>query len=431
MHNGRRVYLVDTPGFNDTNRPDIDTLQILATYLGASYANGVRVHGLILLHPISDNRMAGSTLRNIQMVKAMCGLASYENLAIATTMWPEEATYLEVKSLAGRENEMTTNGKYFGDLVADGATMFRYGQTGCSNPPKRLASAQDVISHLVARLEIHAPDVLRLQREMVKEKKLLGETAAGNVVTEDLKKSRATYQRELRELEANMKGRLAGVNDTYASHLQEQRTDIDERLKLVDYNRRVLKKSMQDLHYDAGRALKHWVENTDRSLRSQISGEQKKIMDMEEFLHERKEESRQEKTRGSQETYRRQQTQPQPEHGKRQKQPEQLRRRTSHEYRPARSKTGECEDVERLINDMKREIAELRKGLTKKRETYKTFRGQTNNVWDGTMNGVAAGVASGVIGIGKSFNPRFHTLEALDADVEFGGEQQHRQLLVW
>ncbi|KAM5345120.1 hypothetical protein ACJ41O_010982 [Fusarium nematophilum] len=400
----------------------------MATYLGASYANGVRVHGLVLLHPISDNRMAGSTLRNIQLVKAVCGLASYENLAIATTMWPEEATYPEMRSLEARESEMSTIDKYFGDLVAKGATMFRYSQTGHGNPSKRLISAQDIISHLVARLEIHAPEVLRLQRELIEEKKLLDETAAGKAVTEDLEKSHAKYKRELRELKANMKCRLAGVTDTYASHLREQKTDIDKRLKEVEHNRRVLKKSMQDLHKDEGRSLKQLVENTDASLRTQISGEEKKLMDMEEFLHERKEEFREEKTRTSQETPRRKKIQPQL--GKRQRQVEQPGRRTSHEHQPAGSKAGEREDTERLINDMKTEIAELRKGLIRKRETHKAFRGQTSTVWDGTMNGVAAGVASGVIGVGKRFNPRFHNIEKMDANVEFGGEQQYRQVPV-
>ncbi|KAH8736709.1 hypothetical protein BGZ61DRAFT_436873 [Ilyonectria robusta] len=54
LHSSRtnlRGGCIHTPGFNYINRPDIDTLQLLVTYLGASYADGVRIHGTIMLHP--------------------------------------------------------------------------------------------------------------------------------------------------------------------------------------------------------------------------------------------------------------------------------------------------------------------------------------------------------------------------------------------
>jgi hypothetical protein len=84
----RRIHLIDTPGFNDTNRSDIETLSMLASYLGASYANVVSIHGILIIHPITDNRMSGSTMRNVEMMKKMCGWASYQNLVVAPTMWP-------------------------------------------------------------------------------------------------------------------------------------------------------------------------------------------------------------------------------------------------------------------------------------------------------------------------------------------------------
>ncbi|RSL67666.1 hypothetical protein CEP53_002878 [Fusarium sp. AF-6] len=401
--NERQVYLVDTPGFNDTNRPDIDTLRILATYLSASYVNGVRIHGIVLLHPISDNRMAGSALRNIRMIKAVCGFSSYENLAIATTMWPEETSNVEAKSLEDRENDMMTNDRYFGDLVAKGATVFRHGQTDCRNPSKRLASAQDVTNHLVARLERRAPEVLRLQREMVDEKKSLGETAAGKAVAEDLEKARTACKKELIELEASIKSRLAGVNAAYASQLQEQRSDIEKIFKVVDHSRRVLKKSMRDLHKQEERVVRQRVENADKSLRAQITEKEKKIKNIEKSLLEKREETCKDEVQGPQETRRQGQRQ------EKQKQPERQHQYQTgtrgqqlfNSHRPVRSKTEEGEDRDRLISDMK-EIEELKRRLLKSQGAYERFHGQTGNLWDGTMNGVAAGVASGVIGIAVS-----------------------------
>ncbi|KAK7224271.1 hypothetical protein V2G26_012274 [Clonostachys chloroleuca] len=40
---GRHIFLIDTPGFNDSNRSDAEILEALASGLSASYANKARV----------------------------------------------------------------------------------------------------------------------------------------------------------------------------------------------------------------------------------------------------------------------------------------------------------------------------------------------------------------------------------------------------
>ena len=47
------TYLILLAKFNDTYRSVINTLGVLATYLGALYANRVRIHGNLMLHPTS------------------------------------------------------------------------------------------------------------------------------------------------------------------------------------------------------------------------------------------------------------------------------------------------------------------------------------------------------------------------------------------
>lgn len=44
------IYLVDTPGFDDTNRSDTDVLKAIATWLTKSYAKDVRLNGILYLH---------------------------------------------------------------------------------------------------------------------------------------------------------------------------------------------------------------------------------------------------------------------------------------------------------------------------------------------------------------------------------------------
>ncbi|KAL3479242.1 hypothetical protein BJX99DRAFT_255766 [Aspergillus californicus] len=202
---GRRIHLVDTPGFNDTDRSDIETLGILATYLGASYANGVRIHGIIMLHPILDNRMPGWSMRNIEMMKAMCGFSSYDTVAIATTMCPDAQSSYDRVGLEQREDELLTEYRFLGGLVAQGATMFRHNDKGCRGTFEENVSAQRIVSFLTQQSDMHAPYILQLQRERINEGKTLGETAAGIVVAGDLYKAPREHERQLRATEKALK----------------------------------------------------------------------------------------------------------------------------------------------------------------------------------------------------------------------------------
>jgi predicted GTPase len=61
------VTLIDTPGFDDTDRTDADILKLIADYLVGTYQNNVLLTGLILLQPISGNRVQGSERRRTRV----------------------------------------------------------------------------------------------------------------------------------------------------------------------------------------------------------------------------------------------------------------------------------------------------------------------------------------------------------------------------
>ncbi|KAG5220558.1 Lanosterol alpha-demethylase [Salix suchowensis] len=104
---GRRVTLVDTPGFDDTTKSDTDVLAMIAAFLTASsvrlpyfsqqltevprrrYEQGKTLSGIIYLHRISDFRMSGLSTRNFRMLRHLCGEKTLKNLAIVTNMWGE------------------------------------------------------------------------------------------------------------------------------------------------------------------------------------------------------------------------------------------------------------------------------------------------------------------------------------------------------
>ncbi|KAK3633082.1 hypothetical protein LTR56_015996 [Elasticomyces elasticus] len=100
--NGKRIFLMDTPGFDDPNVSDAMTLKKIATKLGETRAKGVLLSGLVYLHRISDNRLSGVARKNLRMFKALCGEKAMENVALATTFWDQE----DGKVGVGRESEL-------------------------------------------------------------------------------------------------------------------------------------------------------------------------------------------------------------------------------------------------------------------------------------------------------------------------------------
>jgi hypothetical protein len=116
------VYLVDTPGFDDTNRSDTEVLRELASWLTRSYTANITLSGIIYLHKISDNRMQGSAKRNLYMFKKLCGDSALKNVILGTTMWDKVS---ETEGIA-RERELTSTPDFWGWMMDQGSRVFRH-----------------------------------------------------------------------------------------------------------------------------------------------------------------------------------------------------------------------------------------------------------------------------------------------------------------
>ncbi|KXN84716.1 hypothetical protein AN958_12143 [Leucoagaricus sp. SymC.cos] len=84
---GDRVVLVDTPGFDDTTRTDMEILAMISDWLAKTYKSDVKLTGLIYLHRITDNRMAGSPYKNLRMFGNLCGDDATTRVILVSTMW--------------------------------------------------------------------------------------------------------------------------------------------------------------------------------------------------------------------------------------------------------------------------------------------------------------------------------------------------------
>ncbi|KIM71393.1 hypothetical protein PILCRDRAFT_35618, partial [Piloderma croceum F 1598] len=89
LDHGSVFTLVDTPGFDDAYKSDIEILTMIADWVVKSYKKNANPASIIYLHGISDNRMTGSVLKKLEKFALLCGQVAVSNVVIATTMWGE------------------------------------------------------------------------------------------------------------------------------------------------------------------------------------------------------------------------------------------------------------------------------------------------------------------------------------------------------
>ncbi|KAK0647073.1 hypothetical protein B0T16DRAFT_458936 [Cercophora newfieldiana] len=97
----RRVLLADTPGFDDTSRPDTSILQSITLPLFEKHKNGIPVIGIIYLHDITNPRLSGSAVKALKILQDFCGKENYPRIVFATTMW-QDAGYSPQGEIAAR-----------------------------------------------------------------------------------------------------------------------------------------------------------------------------------------------------------------------------------------------------------------------------------------------------------------------------------------
>jgi hypothetical protein len=87
-----------------------------------SYQREMALTGLLFLHRITDDILAGDPLRNLAIFRKLCGVNALQNVALVTTMWDE----IDETTTSCREELRT---KYWNPMVDVGSRIFRFGHT--------------------------------------------------------------------------------------------------------------------------------------------------------------------------------------------------------------------------------------------------------------------------------------------------------------
>lgn len=210
---GRRIRLIDTPGFDDSSKSDAEVLSTIANFLANEYRNGRKLSGLIYFHRISDVRMGAISKRNFVMFQKLCGSAALANVVLATTRWSE------VKQAVGegRETELRTKVAFFKPVIDAGAPLVRYMRT-----PE---SAMEILNHLVGKPAIP----LLIQKEMVDGGKRLSETEAGQALQSEIAEQVRRHEEDMRTLLEELEDIKQG-NDEGTQELDAEVKELREKV---------------------------------------------------------------------------------------------------------------------------------------------------------------------------------------------------------
>jgi hypothetical protein len=173
-----------------------------------NYDEGLLLSGIIYLHRITDIRMDGPSLKNLRMMKKLCGDHSLANVVLATTMW-EKVTE---KEGARREEELKR--VFWKEMVDCGSTVRRI-----------LTEKGDDARALVKSMLTNRPIETRLQQELHSGKALI-QTDAGIEIREELEKLeqklKEEHRLEMKELKEAQKQRKNHSHHTPRAETNKQ-----------------------------------------------------------------------------------------------------------------------------------------------------------------------------------------------------------------
>jgi hypothetical protein len=243
MDHGQSFTIVDTPGFDDSNRSDEDILRELLNWLQEQHGSKAKFNAVLFLHRIDVPRMQGSALLYFTIFKQLCGDAFYQNVFLGTTCWDR----LEDPAVGEqREKELKEPGGFWYSIVKKGSTVVRIPQdagaaremvVGMASKRARFLQSQvemgrkgleDVYNSTLSSLK---PEMEIIQQ--VHEEEILGEQEA--------------FAKELQTREEKFARRAERIREINQRQLDQQEKERQYLLDAHEQSERAMKDGMKKL----------------------------------------------------------------------------------------------------------------------------------------------------------------------------------------
>ena len=227
--------IVDTPGFDDSYRSDEEVFREIAKYLASQYALGIPLKGIIYLHPITHNRIQGSSRRALEMFQELCGPKALDRVVLATTMWSKLKDRSE-----GHDREQQLKDSVWSEMAANGSYIVPYD------------GSKDNAVALVTDMLGNEDTVLKIQEELVLEGKAYDETAAASVITKELDRRLLERKEEIARLDGLVQDAKRRGAHTDQKRLSGQKAKFEAERTGEERRRKLLKRrAVEDMDQNA------------------------------------------------------------------------------------------------------------------------------------------------------------------------------------
>lgn len=230
--------------------------------------------------------MSGPSRFNLTLLEAICGLPTDTKLVIVTTMWPEHPDLARKRTLEDREKELASEKVCFGELIAQGAAMFRHYENGHRDSRLQTISAQRIISHLLSSQGHNTSHVLQLQREIVDERKALGQTAAGLAIAEKLQKALHESKQVMKTFESETITPLSRKDKQYALQLQALESDTIKSIEKAEQEQQKLTRTIEDFHEAEKQAIEQRISDLNQQFQTQLEAKEKEFQELQALYNQ-------------------------------------------------------------------------------------------------------------------------------------------------
>ncbi|KAI8299690.1 hypothetical protein K4K59_002095 [Colletotrichum sp. SAR11_240] len=232
----RSITVVDTPGFDDTVRPQDEILAEITEYMAAQHISGLPLRGILYLHKIIDNRMTGTSKSYLELLESLVGDDALKNVILVTTMW--NMLLPQHRRLAlQREQELIDN--FWSSMEQKGSYVAQF--DGSSD------SAYALVFQLAGRESV----VLDIQKEIFEQDKSILETKAGTNLVHQLEKDSKTYHLKMLDIQERLESELSSQPRS-KEKIRELKEEEEEVRKIVQ----LMRESMERMRVRPGSPMR-------------------------------------------------------------------------------------------------------------------------------------------------------------------------------
>ena len=219
-YNGFNIYLIDTPGFDDSIRSDAEFLMTIAAYFSAMYISKKRLDGIVYMFPITNTKVSKSAVRNLDMFSKLVGDEALSEVVLVTSMWD-----LMADTSVAKDREKALREGLWKPLVDKGSRVCRLG-------PRRL-DALHVLDVLLPGVDAQEK-VLQIQRELVDDMKTLDQTEAGQQLSKGILRMQRPLRERLDKLNSEFDDAIAARDADMEKHLREEQARFERELSQAE-----------------------------------------------------------------------------------------------------------------------------------------------------------------------------------------------------